>query len=89
MKLLTQMEAKFFAYNKNPTLTSAHWKVIKRKPEPPSVVAVLTRPSDDIAAREATKTNPVYKDKWFDRLAINHLSKSVQAAIGSFPLSLY
>lgn len=28
------------------------------------------------------KTN-VYKDNWFDRLAINHLSKSVQEATGS------
>ncbi|KAJ1433124.1 putative beta-carotene isomerase D27, chloroplastic [Sesbania bispinosa] len=72
---MQNMEANVLRQNRISTLTSAHWKVmIKHKP---SVVAVLRRTSDDIIA-ERTKTN----DNWFDRLAINHLSKSVQAATG-------
>ncbi|CAL0310365.1 unnamed protein product [Lupinus luteus] len=77
------MEARFFAQNKSQTLTSAHWnKLIKCKPQHPVIVAVLTRPSSsDGIAGEARKIN-VYKDNFFDLLAINHLSKSVQAATG-------
>lgn len=63
----------------------AQWK-LKRKPEHTCVVGVLTRPS----AGEILvgKTN-AYKDNWFDKLAINHLSKSVQAATGSLISLLY
>lgn len=76
------MEARIFAQSRSPTLTSAHWNLIKRKPELPFVVAVLTRPSSEDIAGETRKTN-VYKDNWFDLLAINHLSKSLQAVTGS------
>lgn len=75
------MDAKFVARSRSPTLTSAHWK-LKRKAKQPCVVGVLTRPADDITGE--TK-NTVYKDNWFDHLAINHLSRSLQAATGSFP----
>ncbi|KAK7245420.1 hypothetical protein RIF29_40266 [Crotalaria pallida] len=75
------MEARIFVQNNSPILTSAHWKQIKHKPQHPSVVAVLTRPSSDDIAGETRKTN-VYKDNFFDLLAINHLSKSFQAASG-------
>ncbi|XP_057438613.1 beta-carotene isomerase D27, chloroplastic [Lotus japonicus] len=73
------------------TPTSPLWKLIKHKPQHrPCVVAVLRNPLSDIAgaARKTIgesdspmKTN-IYKDNWFDRLAINHLSKSVQEATG-------
>ncbi|KAJ1385531.1 hypothetical protein SESBI_41596 [Sesbania bispinosa] len=72
-----------FAQSMSPTLTLAHWKM-RRKPEHPYVVGVLTRPTDNnISGEKETlrKTN-VYKDNWFDNLAINHLSKSLQAATG-------
>lgn len=79
------MEANVFRHNmiSTPTLT------IKCKPEHrSSVVAVLSfrRPNSDDnnnITGETRKTN-VYKDNWFDRLAINHLSKSLQAATGSY-----
>ncbi|XP_019455085.1 PREDICTED: beta-carotene isomerase D27, chloroplastic-like [Lupinus angustifolius] len=78
------MEARFFAQNKSQILTSAHWnKVNKYKPQNPFIVAVLTRPSsssDDIAGQ--TRKINVYKDNFFDLLAINHLSKTVQASTG-------
>ncbi|KAG2713504.1 hypothetical protein I3843_04G169800 [Carya illinoinensis] len=48
------------------------------------VAAVLTtRPKESIAEELAGKSSiSVYKDNWFDLVAINHLSQSVQAATG-------
>ncbi|OAY49784.1 beta-carotene isomerase D27, chloroplastic [Manihot esculenta] len=58
------------------------------------VLAVLTRPPEKITGvKEKNSSKPadkvreltrktVYNDNWFDKLAINHLSKSVQAATG-------
>ncbi|KAM1001389.1 hypothetical protein ACFX15_007581 [Malus domestica] len=54
-----------------------------------SIVALLTTPVENMNI--ATDTRPadaavegkrVYKDNWFDRMAINHLSQNVQAATG-------
>jgi len=66
------MDAKLVAQCRiSPTLTSSHWK-----PKYPCVVAVL-----DISG-ETRKTN-VYKDTFFDHIAINHVSKCLQEATGS------
>ncbi|XP_030490957.2 beta-carotene isomerase D27, chloroplastic [Cannabis sativa] len=53
------------------------------------VVSVLTPPaSNRIALTESSSLRPAevsigdYSDSWFDRIAINHLSQSVQAATG-------
>ncbi|XP_027353345.1 beta-carotene isomerase D27, chloroplastic-like [Abrus precatorius] len=74
------MEANCFRLNiSSSTLCSYHCRKIITIHNP-SVVAMLRRPSDDIRG-ETGKTN-AYKDNLFDRLAINHLSKSVQAATG-------
>ncbi|XP_020225065.1 beta-carotene isomerase D27, chloroplastic isoform X3 [Cajanus cajan] len=74
------MDANSFRLNKGSPLCSTHLNPIKREPQHPSVVAMLrTTPSDHVTAK--TKTN-AYNDNLFDRLAINHLSKSVQAATG-------
>ncbi|KAK7355857.1 hypothetical protein VNO80_15121 [Phaseolus coccineus] len=69
------MDAKLVALCRSPTLTSAHWK-----PKYPCVVAVLPRPADEISG-ETRKTN-VYKDTFFDHIAINHMSKCLQEATG-------
>lgn len=79
------MEAKILTVTRNPTLTSAQWK-LRGKPEYPCVVGVLTRPADDTT--KETRQSNVYKDNWFDRLAINHLSKKLQEASGS-PSSIH
>ncbi|XLS81052.1 hypothetical protein HN51_046883, partial [Arachis hypogaea] len=65
--------------NNNLTLTSPYqWMMkLKHKSKSPFVVGVLARPAEN----NAQETN-VYKDNWFDHLAINHLSKSVQASTG-------
>ncbi|RDX89727.1 Beta-carotene isomerase D27, chloroplastic, partial [Mucuna pruriens] len=74
------MDANCFRLNKSSALCSTHWNPIKRKPENPCVVAMLRRSSDNITG-ETRKAN-AYNDNLFDRFAINHLSKSVQAATG-------
>lgn len=80
------MEANVLRKNMISTLTSTHYDLFKHKPQhPPSIVCVLKRPSNHDIPNETTKhSTNVYKDSWFDLLAINHLSKSVQAATGSF-----
>ncbi|CAL0320558.1 unnamed protein product [Lupinus luteus] len=70
------MDANILAQSRSSTICLAQWK-LKGKRKQPCVVGVLTTPTTG----EAAKTN-VYKDSWFDHLAINHLSKSVQAATG-------
>ncbi|KAG5055329.1 hypothetical protein JHK85_007839 [Glycine max] len=70
----------FSLTKKSSALCLTHWNPIKRKPEHPCVVAMLRTPSDNITG-ETRKTN-AYKDNLFDRLAIHHLSKSVQEATG-------
>ncbi|KOM35081.1 hypothetical protein LR48_Vigan02g123100 [Vigna angularis] len=69
------MEAKLVAQCKTPTLISPHWK-----PKSPCVVAVLARPAADVSG-QTRKTN-VYKDSFFDHIAINHMSKCLQEATG-------
>ncbi|XP_058737991.1 beta-carotene isomerase D27, chloroplastic-like [Vicia villosa] len=80
------MEANVFSQNRISKLTSSTlFNLIKHKPQhAPSVVSVLRNTSNhdinDKTTNNSTRT--VYKDSWFDLVAINHLSKSVQAATG-------
>lgn len=46
----------------------------------PRIVAVMTRPTENLERLTSSKTE--YNDSWFDRIAINHLSRSVQETIG-------
>ncbi|XP_042971830.1 beta-carotene isomerase D27, chloroplastic-like [Carya illinoinensis] len=68
------------AQSRSPLSTLAHRRRYPCKPVRSPVLAVLTRPSE-IVTKEARKTN-FYNDNWFDQIAINHLSQSVQAATG-------
>jgi len=82
------MEANIFRQqNRISTLTLTHYNLIKHRPQhPPYIVAVLRKPSNHDITEETAKstTTNVYKDNWFDLIAINHLSKTVQAATGSY-----
>ncbi|KDP21385.1 hypothetical protein JCGZ_21856 [Jatropha curcas] len=87
------MEASFLSQNKSPTphlpLTRHH---LKQNPFP--ILAVLDSPPANFRGlKEKKGSQPacnlmelpqkaVYNDNWFDQLAINHLSRSVQAATG-------
>ncbi|KAL4604684.1 hypothetical protein ACB092_10G207800 [Castanea dentata] len=74
------MDAKFLSHSRSPFSTLSHRRHTCKSVCTPPIHAVLTRPSQNII-QEARKTS-VYNDKWFDLIAINHLSKSVQAATG-------
>ncbi|KAG4916130.1 hypothetical protein JHK87_053687 [Glycine soja] len=74
------MDANCFRLNKSSALCSTHWNTIKRKPEHPLWLQCSERPQTNITG-ETRKTN-AYKDNLFNRLAIHHLSKSVQEATG-------
>ncbi|KAJ9188067.1 hypothetical protein P3X46_003462 [Hevea brasiliensis] len=82
------MEAKFLSIPSLPL--PRHLPNLHHSP----VYAVLTRPLENITGVKEKKTSKpadnimeltrktVYNDNWFDQLAINHLSRSVQAATG-------
>jgi hypothetical protein len=77
----------FMQQNRISTLSSTHYNLIKHKPQhPPYIVSVLKKPSNHDISQETTKNSipNVYNDSWFDLLAINHLSKTIQAATGRF-----
>lgn len=67
------------------------------KPERSCVVAVLARPAEtrnakpkQLERKAEVVQKTVYNDSWFDQIAINHLSQSVQDATGLFIyLSIY
>lgn len=67
------------------------------KPETSCVVAVLARPAEtrnakpkQLERKAEVVQKTVYNDGWFDQIAINHLSQSVQDATGlSIYLSIY
>lgn len=74
------MDAKMIAQSMSLTPTTTlltQWTLRRKAQHSTCVVAVLARPADNIAG------SVTYKDNWFDKIAINHLSKSVQAATGS------
>ncbi|XP_062148989.1 beta-carotene isomerase D27, chloroplastic [Alnus glutinosa] len=77
------MDAKFLLHTSSPFSSFAHRRYTCKPPvRSPPILAVLTTPAETIT-QEATKTTSViYNDNWFDQLAINHLSRSVQAASG-------
>jgi len=83
LSLTTQMDAKFLLHTSSPFSSFAHRRYTCKPPVcSPPILAVLTTPAETIT-QEATKTTSViYNDNWFDQLAINHLSRSVQAASG-------
>lgn len=47
---------------------------------PPRIVSAMTSPTQNVENITTLKTE--YKDNWFDSIAINHLSKSVQETTG-------
>ncbi|KAJ7977324.1 beta-carotene isomerase D27, chloroplastic-like [Quillaja saponaria] len=78
------MEMKVFSQGRC-LVSSLPKQSLRRKLKYPCVVAaVITTPAvpDDHDMTGETRKINVYNDNWLDSLAINHLSKSVQAATG-------
>ncbi|PSR86099.1 Beta-carotene isomerase [Actinidia chinensis var. chinensis] len=65
---------------KSPFLTLSQRRHIHQAKHPP-ILSILTRPTEDVE-RVSSNSKTVYNDNWFNLIAINHLSKSVQATTG-------
>ncbi|KAJ4954799.1 hypothetical protein NE237_011582 [Protea cynaroides] len=75
------MEAKLLSQQSSVcSVIRARQKVTQKPKSSPVFVAVLTRPSDTM--NKLTEVGNAYKDSWFDRMAINHLSQSLQSVTG-------
>ncbi|XP_057483486.1 beta-carotene isomerase D27, chloroplastic-like [Actinidia eriantha] len=74
------METLLLVQYKSPFLTLSHRRHIHQAKHPP-ILSILTRPTEDVE-RVSTNSKTVYNDNWFNLIAINHLSKSVQATTG-------
>lgn len=67
-----------------PTTMMSNNKMKKLRRRSIPCVAVLTRQAESGVMEETRKTNTVYSDNWFDKIAIDHLSQAVQATSGFF-----
>lgn len=75
------MDARLVQHVASPTLPRIRQTNMHRHRYSPRIVAVMIRPTENIE-RLTTTTKTEYNDNWFDRIAINHLSQSVQETIG-------
>ncbi|XP_048232347.1 beta-carotene isomerase D27, chloroplastic isoform X2 [Ricinus communis] len=85
------MEAIIFPQNRGPIPSQPLPRQTNRLNKS-RIFAVLTKPTENISGVKEKKSSDnlpgltskisIYKDSWFDQLAINHLSQSVQAATG-------
>ncbi|XVE77839.1 hypothetical protein DITRI_Ditri13aG0095300 [Diplodiscus trichospermus] len=82
------MEAKLPPHSRSP-MAMASRRIHKRGGCP--VLAVLARPGENVAGiteskafevEKMPKKTSVHNDNWFDLMAINHLSQSLQASTG-------
>eukprot|EP00257_Ricinus_communis_P017414 XP_015575846.2 beta-carotene isomerase D27, chloroplastic [Ricinus communis] len=85
------MEAIIFPQNRGPIPSQPLPRQTNRLNKS-RIFAVLTKPTENISGVKEKKSSDnlpgltskisIYRDSWFDQLAINHLSQSVQAATG-------
>lgn len=74
------MDARLVQHVASPTLPRMRQHNMHRHRYSSRIVAVMTRPTENFERLTSPKTE--YNDNWFDRIAINHLSQSVQETIG-------
>lgn len=53
-----------------------------RRYSPYNILSVMAKPTNT-SLTTSNGASDYYKDNWFDRIAINHLSNSLQATIGN------
>ncbi|KAA8543303.1 hypothetical protein F0562_021202 [Nyssa sinensis] len=66
--------------SKSPFSTWSSRRRVHKPPHSFPTLAVLTNPMDN--AERVTSSKSIYKDNWFERVAINHLNQSLQATTG-------
>ncbi|KAF7152947.1 hypothetical protein RHSIM_Rhsim01G0271300 [Rhododendron simsii] len=77
------MEGRLVMQNIIPS-TQARRRDLKRGKQCLSIVSALTQPVND-QVRILSSSKPVHKDNFFELVAINYISKIVQASTGSLP----
>lgn len=89
------MEAKLLPQSRSPIGGCLISRRVRNKQRRSSIVGVLARPApENIAAaiteklmlkpvETKTETTSVYNDNWFELMAINYLSQTLQSATGS------
>ncbi|KAG5567527.1 hypothetical protein RHGRI_002912 [Rhododendron griersonianum] len=78
------MEGRLVMHNIIPFSTQARRRDLNRGKQCLSIVSVLTQPVNDQVGK-LSSSKPVYKDNFFELVAINYISKIVQASTGSLP----
>ncbi|KAE9463999.1 hypothetical protein C3L33_04139, partial [Rhododendron williamsianum] len=78
------MEGRLVMHNIIPFSTQARQRDLNRGKQCLSIVSVLTQPVNDQVGK-LSSSKPVYKDNFFELVAINYISKIVQASTGSLP----
>ncbi|XP_043692035.1 beta-carotene isomerase D27, chloroplastic [Telopea speciosissima] len=75
------MEAKLLSqYRGVSSVIRAGQKVTQKPKSSQVIVGVLARPADNMS--KFTDPGNAYKDTWFDHIAINHLSQTLQSTTG-------
>ncbi|XP_057509177.1 beta-carotene isomerase D27, chloroplastic-like [Actinidia eriantha] len=74
------MEATLALQHRSPFSTRVQGRRMRLEKHSPKILYTLTRPTDD--AGKVTRLKSIYKDNWFDLIAINHISQSVQTTTG-------
>ncbi|KAF5194043.1 Beta-carotene isomerase d27 chloroplastic [Thalictrum thalictroides] len=78
------MEAKLYLPHGGLSALGNSRNKLTHKPECLHIIqAVSTTPARDNTIGLSKETTTVYKDNWFDRMAINYLSQSLQATTGA------
>lgn len=77
------MEGRLVMHNIIPFSTQARRRDLNRGKQCLSIVSVLTQPVNDQVGK-LSSSKPVYKDNFFELVAINYISKIVQASFHGF-----
>lgn len=75
---MLNMDARLVLHVTSPVFPCVTQCNMHRYRYPPRIVSAMTSPN----VEKITTLKTEYKDNWFDSIAINHLSKSVQETIG-------
>lgn len=76
---MLNMDARLVLHVTTPVFPCISQHNMHRQRYPPRIVSAMASPTQNV---EKTTLKTEYKDNWFDSIAINHLSKSVQETIG-------
>ncbi|KAL8148865.1 hypothetical protein AgCh_006025 [Apium graveolens] len=77
---MLNMDATLVLHVTSPVFPCVSQRNMHTQRYPPRIVSAMTSPTQNVETITTLKTE--YKDNWFDRIAINYLSNTVQETIG-------